>query len=55
MSGILDFYVVLLQENNPTLSERAKKSDAREMQSFYQQYYKRYIQQLQKAAEKADR
>lgn len=32
-----------------------KKSDAREMQSFYQNYYKKYIQALQNAADKADR
>lgn len=34
---------------------RVKKSDAREMQSFYQHYYKKYIQALQSAADKADR
>lgn len=34
---------------------RIKKSDAREMQSFYQHYYKKYIQALQNAADKADR
>lgn len=34
---------------------RVKKSDAREMQSFYQHYYKKYIQALQNAADKADR
>ncbi|GAV58028.1 hypothetical protein CFOL_v3_01564 [Cephalotus follicularis] len=35
--------------------ERVKKSDAHEMQSFYQHYYKKYIQALQNAADKADR
>lgn len=43
------------QENDPTLMGRVKKSDAREMQSFYQHYYKKYIQALQNAADKADR
>lgn len=44
-----------IQENDPTLMGRVKKSDAREMQSFYQHYYKKYIQALQNAADKADR
>ena len=47
--------VSALQENAPTYMERGKKSDAREMQSFYQHYYKKYIQALQNAADKADR
>ncbi|CAN6828404.1 unnamed protein product [Brassica oleracea] len=34
---------------------RVEKSDAREMQSFYQHYYKKYIQALQNAADKANR
>lgn len=42
------------QENEITLAGRAK-SDAREMQSFYQHYYKKYIQALQQVADKADR
>lgn len=46
---------IYFQENDPTLIGRVKKSDAREMQSFYQHYYKKYIQALQNAAEKADR
>ena len=44
-----------MQEHDPTLMGRVKKSDAREMQSFYQHYYKKYIQALQNAADKADR
>ncbi|XP_076942400.1 callose synthase 3-like [Bidens hawaiensis] len=32
-----------------------KKSDAREIQSFYRHYYSKYIQALQSAADKADR
>ena len=47
--------ILLLQENDPTLQGRVKKSDAREMQSFYQHYYKKYIQALTNAADKADR
>lgn len=51
----VNFSWMLFQENDPTLMGRVKKSDAREMQSFYQHYYKKYIQALQNAADKADR
>ncbi|PIA48642.1 hypothetical protein AQUCO_01400908v1 [Aquilegia coerulea] len=51
----LHFCNGLERENDPTLMGRVKKSDAREMQSFYQHYYKKYIQALQNAADKADR
>ncbi|XP_057515199.1 callose synthase 3-like [Amaranthus tricolor] len=57
--GVRQFKTALLRrlemENDPTLKGRVKKSDARKMQSFYQHYYKKYIQALENAADKADR
>lgn len=42
------------QENSSSLASRVKKSDAREIQSFYQQYYQNYVRALDKG-EQADR
>ncbi|URE49707.1 callose synthase [Musa troglodytarum] len=42
------------QDNTPSLSKRVKKSDAREIESFYQQYYENYVRALDQG-EQADR
>lgn len=50
---ILKLYISW-KENETTLTAR-KGSDAREMKNFYQLYYRKYIEALQNAADKADR
>ncbi|KAK7369494.1 hypothetical protein VNO80_11533 [Phaseolus coccineus] len=56
--GVRQFKTVLLQrleKDNPTsLASRVKKTDAREIQSYYQQYYEHYVRTLDQA-EQADR
>ncbi|XP_037449224.1 callose synthase 3-like isoform X1 [Triticum dicoccoides] len=57
--GVHEFKTALLQkleiENDSTLKGRVEQSDACEMRSFYQHYYKTYITALQNAADTADR
>uniref|UniRef100_A0A0E0L8M2 1,3-beta-glucan synthase n=1 Tax=Oryza punctata TaxID=4537 RepID=A0A0E0L8M2_ORYPU len=56
--GVRQFKTALLQrlekDNSPSLSKRVKKTDAREIESFYQQYYENYVRALDKG-EQADR
>ncbi|KAF3786088.1 Callose synthase 5 [Nymphaea thermarum] len=56
--GVRQFKTALLQrlerDNTPSLAARLKKSDAREIESFYQQYYEHYVRALDKG-EQADR
>ncbi|URE49708.1 callose synthase [Musa troglodytarum] len=56
--GVRQFKTSLLQrlerDNTPSLSKRVKKSDAREIESFYQQYYENYVRALDQG-EQADR
>ncbi|THU60462.1 hypothetical protein C4D60_Mb07t13010 [Musa balbisiana] len=48
--GVRQFKTALLQrlerDNTPSLAKRVKKSDAREIESFYQQYYENYVRAL---------
>ncbi|XP_049933320.1 callose synthase 5-like [Nymphaea colorata] len=56
--GVRQFKTALLQrlerDNSPSLAARLKKSDAREIESFYQQYYEHYVRALDQG-EQADR
>lgn len=44
----------LIQDNASSLASRVKKTDAREIESYYQQYYEHYVRALDKG-EQADR
>ncbi|KAG9441282.1 hypothetical protein H6P81_017136 [Aristolochia fimbriata] len=56
--GVRQFKTALLQrlerDNTPSLAARVKKSDAREIESFYQQYYEHYVRVLD-TGEQSDR
>lgn len=56
--GVRQFKTGLLQrlerDNNSSLPARVKKTDAREIESFYKQYYEKYVVALSKG-EQADR
>lgn len=46
--------ICLSQDNASSLASRVKKTDAREIESFYQQYYEQYVRSLDQG-EQADR
>ncbi|KAI5335429.1 hypothetical protein L3X38_025562 [Prunus dulcis] len=56
--GVRQFKTLLLQrlerDNASSLASRVKKTDAREIESFYQQYYEQYVRSLDQG-EQADR
>ncbi|CAH9142883.1 unnamed protein product [Cuscuta epithymum] len=56
--GVRQFKTALLQrlerDNASSLASRVKKTDAREIESFYKQYYEQYVQALNEG-EQADR
>ncbi|XP_022947858.1 callose synthase 5 [Cucurbita moschata] len=56
--GVRQFKTALLQrlerDNASSLASRVKKTDAREIEAFYQQYYKHYVSALDQG-EQADR
>lgn len=51
-----DYFVLssILQDSEPTLALRHRRSDAREIQSYYQNYYNDYVKSLD-GAEHSDR
>ncbi|XP_047333788.1 callose synthase 5-like [Impatiens glandulifera] len=55
--GVRQFKTLLLQrlerDDAPSLAARVKKTDAREIESFYQQYYERYVRSLDQGADRA--
>ncbi|KAL5053268.1 hypothetical protein RYX36_033950 [Vicia faba] len=56
--GVRQFKTLLLQrlerDNATSLASRVKKTDAREIQAYYQQYYQQYVRALDQA-DQADR
>ncbi|XP_020225550.1 callose synthase 5 [Cajanus cajan] len=56
--GVRQFKTLLLQrlerDNGASLAARVKKTDAREIQAYYQQYYEHYVRTLDQG-ERADR
>ncbi|KAI3491991.1 hypothetical protein L1887_43628 [Cichorium endivia] len=56
--GVRQFKTALLQrlerDDAPSVAARVKKTDAREIESFYKQYYEKYVKALDQG-EKADR
>ncbi|RZC84846.1 hypothetical protein C5167_047628 [Papaver somniferum] len=56
--GVSSYKSALLQrlerEDIPTLTGRVKKTDAREIKSFYKQYHRNFMEALQKADDKDD-
>lgn len=57
--GVRQFKTALLQrlqrDGDTTIRARKKKSDAREIQAYYQEYYGNYVKKLAQTAEQADR
>ncbi|KAI4326688.1 hypothetical protein MLD38_031975 [Melastoma candidum] len=57
--GVRQFKTAFLRqlemENEPTLMGRRKMNDAREMVAFYSEYYHKYINELENAADKDER
>lgn len=54
MLQIMTFFVTWTQDNASSLASRVKKTDGREVESFYQQYYEHYVRALDQG-DQADR